>query len=92
MRHIPSVIRFTQYLSSTYPRLDILINNAAQTIRRPTFFYTKLAINELQNSLQDLNADLKSILPDDFAMGVDAFQHVPGIEALMSSTSNNTIE
>jgi hypothetical protein len=29
-----------------YERLDILINNAAQTVRRPAGFYTHLMANE----------------------------------------------
>jgi hypothetical protein len=39
LRLINQVEEFCQYLSATYPRLDILINNAAQTIRRPPAFY-----------------------------------------------------
>jgi NAD(P)-dependent dehydrogenase (short-subunit alcohol dehydrogenase family) len=85
LRHIPSVIRFTEYLSTNYPRLDILINNAAQTIRRPTAFYTRLAVEELQVSIEDLEEDVKAILPNDFNMGMDAFQHVPGIENVMGN-------
>lgn len=42
LRHLPSIERFIQYLFATYPRLDILINNAAQTVRRPPAFYAHL--------------------------------------------------
>ena len=34
------------YIKETYPRLDILINNAAQTVRRPPGFYAHLMENE----------------------------------------------
>lgn len=46
LRHIPSVEIFTDYVAQRYGRLDILINNAAQTVRRPTGFYAHLEENE----------------------------------------------
>jgi NAD(P)-dependent dehydrogenase (short-subunit alcohol dehydrogenase family) len=58
LRHLPSIERFIQYLFATYPRLDILINNAAQTVRRPPAFYAHLlpfealAREELPDTLQ----------------------------------------
>ena len=36
LRHIPSVEIFCNYIEQKYDRLDILINNAAQTVRRPS--------------------------------------------------------
>ncbi|MDO8527286.1 MAG: SDR family oxidoreductase [Deltaproteobacteria bacterium] len=42
LRHTPSVEIFTRYLSQTLDRLDILINNAAQTVRRPPGFYAHM--------------------------------------------------
>ena len=39
LRHAPSVEIFARFLTETKPRLDILINNAAQTVRRPAGFY-----------------------------------------------------
>ncbi len=42
LRHSPSVELFTEYLNNTQSRLDILINNAAQTVRRPPGFYKHL--------------------------------------------------
>ena len=46
LRHIVSVEQFTQHLINFYPRLDIIINNAAQTIRRPAAFYRHLIEGE----------------------------------------------
>ncbi len=46
LRHTPSVEIFTQYIEQTYARLDILINNAAQTVRRPPGFYAHLMAQE----------------------------------------------
>lgn len=42
LRHIPSVEIFTHYLERHLDRLDILINNAAQTVRRPSGFYAHM--------------------------------------------------
>ena len=46
LRHTPSVELFSRYLCKTTDRLDILINNAAQTVRRPPGFYSHLIENE----------------------------------------------
>ncbi|MBF0469196.1 MAG: SDR family NAD(P)-dependent oxidoreductase, partial [Desulfamplus sp.] len=46
LRHIPSVEIFAGYIENHYHRLDILINNAAQTVRRPPGFYAHLMENE----------------------------------------------
>jgi NAD(P)-dependent dehydrogenase (short-subunit alcohol dehydrogenase family) len=42
LRHSPSVEIFARYLDQTEKRLDVLINNAAQTVRRPVAFYQHL--------------------------------------------------
>jgi len=47
LRHIPSVELFATYVEQKYDRLDILINNAAQTVRRPSGFYSHMMANEL---------------------------------------------
>ena len=39
LRHTPSVEAFCQHLVSTRTRLDFIINNACQTVRRPPNFY-----------------------------------------------------
>ncbi len=46
LRHIPSVEIFCNYIEMKYDRLDILINNAAQTVRRPAGFYKHLMDKE----------------------------------------------
>lgn len=48
LRHSPSVEAFTHYIGQTNSRLDILINNAAQTVRRPPGFYNHLM--EVENT------------------------------------------
>lgn len=46
LRHSPSVEIFARYLCATETRLDALINNAAQTVRRPVGFYQHLLARE----------------------------------------------
>ena len=46
LRHIPSVEIFCNFVEQQYDKLDILINNAAQTVRRPAGFYHHLMENE----------------------------------------------
>jgi NAD(P)-dependent dehydrogenase (short-subunit alcohol dehydrogenase family) len=46
LRHAPSVELFAGHLERTLPGLDFVINNAAQTVRRPVGFYTHLMRGE----------------------------------------------
>jgi NAD(P)-dependent dehydrogenase (short-subunit alcohol dehydrogenase family) len=46
LRHAPSVEAFCQRLLTTLPRLDFIINNACQTVRRPPEFYTHMMEGE----------------------------------------------
>ena len=70
LRHIPSVEIFCNYIEQKYDRLDILINNAAQTVRRPSGFYfhlmknEKLPIDQLPIFAQNLLKDHKSCLEE----------------------------
>jgi NAD(P)-dependent dehydrogenase (short-subunit alcohol dehydrogenase family) len=48
LRHAPSVELFARHIEQTHHRLDILINNAAQTVRRPPGFYEHLLEGELR--------------------------------------------
>lgn len=61
LRHIPSVEIFCKYIKQKYSRLDVLINNAAQTVRRPSGFYKHLMPNEKQ-SYFDLPARAQELL------------------------------
>lgn len=46
LRHTPSVELFCNYIEQHYDHLDIIVNNAAQTVRRPAGFYAHLMPNE----------------------------------------------
>jgi NAD(P)-dependent dehydrogenase (short-subunit alcohol dehydrogenase family) len=77
LRHIPSVEIFCNFIEQQYDRLDILINNAAQTVRRPAGFYEHLMLNEerpfaeLPPFAQDLLADHNACLQELRALGPD---------------------
>jgi len=70
LRHIPSVEIFCNYIEQKYDRLDILVNNAAQTVRRPSGFYfhlmenEKLPIDKLPKLAQTLLQDHESCLEE----------------------------
>ena len=50
LRHTPSVELFCQHLLGSLPRLDFVINNACQTVRRPPGFYRHLMDDEARGA------------------------------------------
>ena len=68
LRHIPSVEIFCNYIEQKYDRLDILINNAAQTVRRPS---EKLPTDQLPKLAQKLLENHAECLKEltDLSMG-----------------------
>lgn len=46
LRHTPSVERLARHLDATLERLDFILNNACQTVRRPPGFYRHLMEQE----------------------------------------------
>ena len=46
LRHTPSVEGFAKHMNETHARLDFIINNACQTVRRPPGFYRHLIESE----------------------------------------------
>ncbi len=61
LRHTPSVDLFCNYIKQKYARLDLLINNAAQTVRRPPGFYAHLMDKE-NIAFKDLPEDARLLL------------------------------
>ncbi len=61
LRHTPSVEIFARYIEQKYDRLDILINNAAQTVRRPPGFYAHMMEVE-SKSFADFEPDVQLLL------------------------------
>jgi NAD(P)-dependent dehydrogenase (short-subunit alcohol dehydrogenase family) len=63
LRHSPSVELFTKFLVERLPRLDYLLNNACQTVRRPAGFFQHLLAREAE-PIGGLAADLRRLLGD----------------------------
>ncbi len=61
LRHTPSVEAFCQHLLKTRARLDFIINNACQTVRRPPDFYRHMMESETA-SLASLPAPARRLL------------------------------
>jgi NAD(P)-dependent dehydrogenase (short-subunit alcohol dehydrogenase family) len=53
MRHTPSVEEFCREMLATLPRLDFIINNACQTVRRPPQFYKHMMEHERELASPD---------------------------------------
>ncbi|MBT3981172.1 MAG: SDR family oxidoreductase [Bacteriovoracaceae bacterium] len=77
LRHTPSVEIFATYIEKTYERLDILINNAAQTVRRPSGFYSHLMEYE-RNPERVLTAGATSLLSKHHACIGKLEAHISG--------------
>lgn len=50
LRHTPSVEAFCQDMLSTRERLDFIVNNACQTVRRPPAFYAHMMEGEIASA------------------------------------------
>jgi NAD(P)-dependent dehydrogenase (short-subunit alcohol dehydrogenase family) len=61
LRHTPSVEAFCQHLTATRARLDFIINNACQTVRRPPSFYEHMMAQE-RASQDSLSAEAEGLL------------------------------
>jgi NAD(P)-dependent dehydrogenase (short-subunit alcohol dehydrogenase family) len=61
LRHTPSVEAFCQELLATRDRLDFIVNNACQTVRRPPDFYRHMMEGEA-TALAALPADVRTLL------------------------------
>ncbi len=61
LRHTPSVEAFCRHLLATHSRLDFIINNACQTVRRPPDFYQHMMERE-NGALHDLPEDARKLL------------------------------
>ncbi|MFI5006218.1 MAG: SDR family NAD(P)-dependent oxidoreductase [Solirubrobacterales bacterium] len=61
LRHSPSVEIFARYVEHAFDRLDILVNNACQTVRRPPAFYAHLLASESRPG-SDLKEEVRGLL------------------------------
>jgi NAD(P)-dependent dehydrogenase (short-subunit alcohol dehydrogenase family) len=61
LRHAPSVELFARHVAGAYDRLDVLVNNAAQTVRRPPGFYRHLLADEARPAAE-LDGAVRALL------------------------------
>ncbi|MEO5803715.1 MAG: SDR family oxidoreductase [Verrucomicrobiota bacterium] len=61
LRHTPSVEAFCRHLLKTHNRLDFIINNACQTVRRPPDFYEHMMACE-SASLNEMPENVRRLL------------------------------
>ena len=76
LRNTPSVEAFCDHLSATHERLDFILNNACQTVRRPPEFYRHMLEAETA-SAQTMPARARTLL--------GAYEGLRGIEILPSA-------
>ena len=61
LRHTPSVEVFAAHVKTAFDRLDFILNNACQTVRRPPGFYQHLMDGETQ-SLEAFSPEARRVL------------------------------
>ncbi len=86
LRHIPSVEIFCNYIEQKYVNLDILINNAAQTVRRPAGFYQHLMARE-EMPFEEHPQFVKDLLKDH----INCLHELKAISTEMVKNSNKNL-
>ena len=82
LRHTPSVETFARFLCGHLPRLDFIINNACQTVRRPVGFYDHLIDGE-GGSVQQLGPAAEAL--------VAAYERMRGVQQQARASSNGAL-
>ncbi len=85
LRHAPSVELFARYLCDTEPRLDYLLNNACQTVRRPPGFYAHLLDGEARAG--EVPGTLAALLAGHAALCAELGGEAPDAAALLAPAS-----
>ncbi len=80
LRHTPSVEAFCQHLLDTRERLDFIVNNACQTVRRPPDFY---------RHMMDAESGALSTLSPAAAGLLGAYEGLRGYDMLSSGRSDD---
>lgn len=80
LRHTPSVEAFCLHILRTRSRLDFIINNACQTVRRPPDFYRHMMENE--------TGPLQRLAPEAAAL-LGGYEGLRGYNLLPQSTSSS---
>ncbi|MES2178310.1 MAG: SDR family oxidoreductase [Gemmatimonadota bacterium] len=78
LRHTPSVEAFCQQLLATHDRLDFIVNNACQTVRRPPDFY---------KHMMELETAALGSMPEHVRRLVGKYEGVRGYDMLPGSAA-----
>ncbi len=79
LRHTPSVEAFCHHLQTTRSRLDFIVNNACQTVRRPPEFYEHMMARERETL---------SSLPDGCQRLLGPYEGLRGYDMLPAGEGN----
>ncbi|MEQ1701212.1 MAG: SDR family NAD(P)-dependent oxidoreductase, partial [Ilumatobacteraceae bacterium] len=82
LRHTPSVEAFCHHLMETRDRLDFIVNNACQTVRRPPDFY---------RHMMELEAGPLATLPVEAARLLGAYEGLRGYDMLSSGRADEAV-
>ena len=88
LRHTPSVEAFCKHLLKTRKRLDFIINNACQTVRRPPDFYQHMMERETED-LKQLPAEARRVLGA--YEGLRGYHLLPEGEAALVEQSGHNV-
>lgn len=88
LRHTPSVEIFTRFLLERLPRLDYILNNACQTVRRPAGFFQHLLEKEVEAAV-GLPRELRGTLAgyEELRSALAGRAVSPGGQASLTATS-----
>ena len=88
LRHTPSVEAFCHHLLTTHDRLDYIVNNACQTVRRPPGFYRHMMEAELAAE-HTLDPELQRLLGTSGLRRYDMLEgpESPGLATLGSASA-----
>lgn len=89
LRHTPSVEAFASHVESSRNRLDFLINNACQTVRRPPDFYRHMMEAETA-AIDRLDADVAALVGA--YEGLRGYHLLPSAESGPDSATNRSGE
>ncbi len=87
LRHTPSVEAFSHHVLETHARLDIIVNNACQTVRRPPEFYRHMMAGETA-ALRDAPEHVRRLLGAYEGLRGDTLLPAPASMSSPSSTSS----
>lgn len=96
LRHILSVYSFIDLIKTKFSSLDIIINNAAQTVRRPSIFYRHLLGNENNSDsvrdIKELFLSNKELISDNTYSSSGTLDHIDNFSLRSFNSALNSAE